>query len=410
MVRRILLVIFVSLSVTSLILSACAKPAPTPAPAPAPAPVPAPAPEELPPIKIGALIPYTGFGPAFGEAMDRGFDHALDEVGGEFMGRKIEFITEDTACNPETGVNKAKKLVEVDKVDVLLGALMSNVAGAVIPVITPSQTPYIAGCQHQAEVLKYGGDNVFLATGTMAGMSYELSRYCYDELGYRTASVLVLDYVAGEEYMLGFKEGFEEKGGVVVQIQRVPLGTLDFAPYLTAMKDADILAVWILADQAIRFYQQAEDYGVKMPVAFTWGGPLWEGVLQEVGPLVKGTICQTFYNPFELTGLNKKFVADMTAKYGVHPGFYEVGYYQSLKIFLEAVRVTGGDISHEAINAALREVKMDSPYGTVSFTVEGFTIGDAYILEVVERDGKNAFETITKYDQVILKAPSETVQ
>ena len=66
-----------------------------------------------PPIKIGALIAYTGPDPLVTE-IDKGIKLKLDEVGWKVGNRTIDLRTEDYAANAVTAVDKARKLVDLD--------------------------------------------------------------------------------------------------------------------------------------------------------------------------------------------------------------------------------------------------------------------------------------------------------
>ena len=247
-----------------------------------------------------------------------------------------------------------------------------------------------------------------MAGGTSKGMANQIGFYAADKLGYRKASILHTDFVYSEDLMTDFAKCFEQRGGTVIQRQRTPFATVDFAPYIASIdREADFLALWILEDEAVRFYKQAQDYGLDMPIVFTWIGPLWEGAMPEVGELTVGTIGQAYYNPTELTGRSKEFTEQLKAKYNVTPGFYEEAYYDTVMLYLEAVRATGGDTTYEKIIEALRKVQVEAPSSRVSFDEDGIGIRDAYIVKIVERNGAHVFETIDKYEQVAWRGPSE---
>src|SRR5262245_61393088 len=75
------------------------------------------------PLKLGVLTPLTGAGGNDGPRMLRAMDAVRQEVNkaGGVLGRMIEFVIEDDQTNPEAAVRAARKLVEVDKVPVIMG-------------------------------------------------------------------------------------------------------------------------------------------------------------------------------------------------------------------------------------------------------------------------------------------------
>ena len=88
------------------------------------------------PIKLGALVPLSGSGGAFGGSILASQQVVIDEVNaaGGLMGRPLALISEDDQTNPENGVRAAHKLIEVDKVNAILGTWASAVCSAVAPL------------------------------------------------------------------------------------------------------------------------------------------------------------------------------------------------------------------------------------------------------------------------------------
>ena len=79
------------------------------------------------PIKIGLMLPYTGTFAQIGVSIENGFRLALDEQGGKLGGRAVEFVKLDDESEPSKGVENAQKLVQRDKVDVIVGTVHSGV-------------------------------------------------------------------------------------------------------------------------------------------------------------------------------------------------------------------------------------------------------------------------------------------
>jgi len=94
-------------------------------------------------IRVGHLTPRTGFLGQVGEYGYRGASLAVDELNasGGVMGKKIELIAEDSV-NPATAVTKAQKLVEQNKVVVLIGEVSSASAGAIAEQALRYKIPY----------------------------------------------------------------------------------------------------------------------------------------------------------------------------------------------------------------------------------------------------------------------------
>jgi len=360
---------------------------------------------KLTPIKIGMLAPFSGVGEYDSKLIENGVRAKLDEVGWEIAGRKIELITEDTAGDPVGGVDKAKKLVQVDKVDVVLGTLFSHVSLAVAKYLATTGTPQIA--YSKIPIAMLAGKNGFLPLGTGVGNSDHLGSCVYNKLGYRTAAVIFDDYVAGEEYTEGFRKTFKESGGSIVQVQRSPLGTFDYSPYVATMKKADCVAFYLIPPECPPFYKQYTGAGLKMPLLYTDLSGWSDKDRTQIGDSCVGTVGQGIYSTLIDNDLNKKFVQTMKQKYGIYPSSYEYGGYLSTAVFLAAVKATKGDTTHEKIISALKKIKIDTPTGKLSFTDEGVGIGSKYILQVVKEGDRYPLKVLETYTKVVMKAPWE---
>src|SRR5258707_419762 len=94
------------------------------------------------PLKFGILTPLTGAGGADGPRMLKAMQAVIEEgnKAGGVLGRKIETVVEDDQTNPEAAVRAARKLIEVDKVPVIMGTWASAVTSAVAPLCWESKT------------------------------------------------------------------------------------------------------------------------------------------------------------------------------------------------------------------------------------------------------------------------------
>jgi ABC-type branched-subunit amino acid transport system substrate-binding protein len=93
-------------------------------------------------LKLGVLTPLTGAGSFDGPRMLKAMQAVADEINaaGGVLGRPIELVVEDDETNPEAAVRAAHKLVDVDRVPVIMGTWASAVTTAVAPVCWESKT------------------------------------------------------------------------------------------------------------------------------------------------------------------------------------------------------------------------------------------------------------------------------
>jgi branched-chain amino acid transport system substrate-binding protein len=98
------------------------------------------------PIKLSGLVSLTGSGAPFGPNSRMAHQAVVDQVNaaGGLLGRKIEYLAEDDATNPEAGVRGARKLIDVDKVSAIMSVWASAVGTAVLPLCWENKVMMLA--------------------------------------------------------------------------------------------------------------------------------------------------------------------------------------------------------------------------------------------------------------------------
>src|SRR6266481_1696594 len=96
-------------------------------------------------IKIGVITSLTGSQAAFGGAHKNGYSIALDEINakGGVLGKKIELDFYDDQGKPDQAVHGVAKLVDQDRVPLVLGSYSSESTKAIVPAVTQRETPLI---------------------------------------------------------------------------------------------------------------------------------------------------------------------------------------------------------------------------------------------------------------------------
>jgi len=352
------------------------------------------------PIKIGAILDFTGFVADWGPKCKAGIELALEEANYEVAGRPIEFIAEDGASDPTTSLEKLKKLVERDNVHICLGPLLGDCHLAVGDYAAENKVLITALYNGMAELVPKGNWLVFPTT--CYAQTIPIGWYAYDELGYRTMVTVGSDFTAGWAYVNGAADAFKERGGTVVQQVWTPMAEPDYAPYLATLEDADCVMHMIAGImQAERFELQYLDSGIDMPtIHLTQDGHHTPPILKDYGDKVIGIIGGSSYLPALDTPVNNQFVAAMEAKTGMKPGGEEVNSYVVTKVILAALEATGGDDSFDKLWPAMLAVEMDTPQGPVSFEPNGVALTNIYVSQVQKINGEYVLVPIKIYPLV----------
>ena len=345
------------------------------------------------PIKIGFLAPMTGGAAQVGKDMVNGLSMWLEENGHQIAGRKVEVIVEDTQGQPNIALTKLRKLVESDKVHVLAGGLFAHVGYALAPKVDEYKIPMLYPVMAADDLTQRKAAKWVVRNGwTSSQPSHPFGEYVAKTLGYKRVVTIGMDYSFGWEVIGGFQKTFEEAGGQVVQKLWAPLGTTDFAPYLSQIRrDADAVFALMVAASSLRFPKQYQDAGLKAKLPLLGGGTTFdEFVLPSLGDEAIGGISPLIYSAALDTPVNKRFVKDYRAKYGKVPSYYSEVCYTTGRWINEAAKAIGGDLENrEKFLAALRNVEVpDAPRGPVKVDAHGNPIQNVYIRKVEKRDGE----------------------
>jgi len=224
--------------------------------------------------------------------------------------------------------------------------------------------------------------------------------YAYDVLGYRKVSTLAHDAEFSRGYMRGFTEGFESRGGEVIQEQWAPLDTLDFSPYIIRIEDADAFVYYVIGIGVIPGATQIRELGLwdRMPVIMPEDGELFDRpFLEQAGDAALGIVSEVSWSPHWDTPGNAEYIAAYNERWGVDPGVYAAKAYTSAQILLNSIERTGGDVSFEALTKALDETDMtETIRGRVTFT-DRLGAGDNWIMKNVGTPGVAILEEVARY-------------
>jgi branched-chain amino acid transport system substrate-binding protein len=364
----------------------------------APGVVPTQASEE---IKIGAILPLTGALLRQGPKVQEGAQMAFEDAGWQVAGKKIKLIVEDSGTNPTTGLDKARKLVESDKVIAIMGPQHSGVANAIQPYMNKNKVLSLKSRQFPKPLIaKY--PYLIVLDGTQEQTCWPMGWYAYEQMGFRKITAMGSDFIAGRAFVGGFMKGFKEKGGEIVQEQWFPLGNVDFGPYLGALKPADACASWLGGPGALRFITQYYDYGVykRMPLIAAYASSLIdEDILPQLGEKALGIVGPSSYASTLDNPINERAVKKYKAKHGVPPpDSMMVGGYMNAFVLLKGLEATRGDTNPDKLRKAILALKLkDTPIGPLSFTPQGAGIFNVYVVKVAKLGGEYVWDVVHTY-------------
>jgi branched-chain amino acid transport system substrate-binding protein len=342
-------------------------------------------------LRIGLMLPYTGGYAPLGVAITNGFKLAITESGGKLGGREIEYFTVDDESDPAKGPENANKLVQRDKVDVLVGTVHSGVVMGMVKVVRDSGTLLvIPNAGAAAATGAMCAPNIFRTSFSNWQTTYPMGKVAYDK-GHRTAVTLTHKYAAGDEMIGGFKEAFEKAGGKVVKEMSLPFPGVEFQAFITeiAALKPDAVFVFFAGAFAVKFVKDYAAAGLKDKIPLYGPGFLTDGTLEAQGDAAQGLLTTLHYGDGIDTPRNKAFRLAYDKMFKLQPDVYAVQGYDAGLLLASGLNATKGDVANKAaLIGAMEKATIDSPRGKWTLSKSHNPVQDIYLRQVVGNENK----------------------
>ena len=345
----------------------------------------APCAEEV--LKLGLLAELSGpFAPS-GQGERNGLELYLAGHGGKLGGRAVEIIREDTAGDPATAISKLKKLVESDKIDILIGPTSSATGQAIRGYVIEHQLPTLIESTVD-EVL----DARYIFRTTFRGNADAYAAgYLMAAAGFKRAVFLAPNYIAGQTAIQNAEKGFKENGGVAGQDLLPRIGVPDYGPFIAQFaEDAEVAFVFLPGTDGVRFIKQYADFGKKLPLY----GPsvtVDEAQLSTEGKAAEGFTTISSYFSVVDTQENKKLMQVWGKGYQGQekPTWQTIGGYIAAQILDEALTTLHGKIDDkDALLKTIAAIRLETPLGPFRFDADLNPVSPRYVAQIREVDGE----------------------
>ena len=343
-------------------------------------------------LKIGFISAQSGPLNVLGLEQKRGFEIAMDHLGGKFGQTPVEVVMADSKGNPSATVQEISRLIDKEKVDLIVGLSASNELVAGVKPIVDAKIFFIgmnggvainAGEQCNPYYFNASFQNAQLTTGMGAFMTKQ---------GVKKLYLIGADFEAGYEHTDAAKTGF--KGEIVAQ-QFTPLTQLDFAADIAKIRasGADGVFAFYPGGLGIAFMRQWAQAGLagKIPV-FSNIALTEPTAFQAQGKSVLGTYVSAVYFAGIDNPVNKRFVQDFKTKFGRDPASYAGLAYDAMMLVDSAVKEVKGNVKDQAaFRAALKKANFQSVRGSFAFSSNNHPIQNTYLTVVDERSDGSLF-------------------
>jgi branched-chain amino acid transport system substrate-binding protein len=335
-------------------------------------------------VKIGILNDQSGVYADYGGKYSiEAAKMAVEDFGGEVLGRKVELVTADHQNKPDLATAIARRWYDTEGVDMITELTTSSVALAVqelskekkkIDIVVGAATSRLTGDACTPYGFHWAYDTHALAVGTGGALV---------EAGGDTWFFLTADYAFGYALEKDTTDIVTAKGGKVLGSVRIPLNSSDFSSFLLQAQSskAKIVGLANAGLDTTNSIKQAAEFGIVK------GGQKLAGLLMTLSEVhglgleaAQGLILtEGFY--WDHDDKSRAFAERFIKRTGHMPSMIHAGTYSATLSYLKAVKAAGSKDS-EAVAKKLKELPVDDAFAQGKVQENGRMVHDLYLFEV----------------------------
>jgi branched-chain amino acid transport system substrate-binding protein len=374
------------------------------------------------PVKIGFSMPLTGGLSGGGKSVILAFELWKEDVNakGGLLGRPVELVYYDDQSTPAQVPGIYSKLLDVDKVDLVVSSYATNQIAPAMPIVMQRNLLFMAlfgtGVNDNFNYDKYfqilpNGKETRLAP-SLGFLETAMSM----EPKPQTIALAGADAEYAQTVIAGARESVKRLGLRVVYDKSYPPSTVDYTPIVRAIQatNPDVVFVASYPPDSVGIVRASNEIGLK-PKMFGGGmiGLAFSPIKQQLGPLLNGIVAYDVYQP-EPT-MNFPGIADFLQRYqarapaaGVDPlGYYLPPYsYAEMQILAQAVNAVGS-LDHAKIAAYIHANKFSTIVGEVKFADNGEWEKSRVLFVQYQNIVGNDIEQFRKPGKVVILYPAE---
>lgn len=287
-------------------------------------------------IRIGVVLPLTGPSASHGQDAMDGLTMALEEINAAppIEGRTIQLLYEDNQSRPGDAVSATKKLINADRVRIVIGPISSTNTLAMLPITEAAGVLLFSPAASSPEIS--GKGKLFFRTSLLAGpQGIKAAQFTFRHLQCSHVAILFIDDDTGRAYSGSFENEFGKIGGTVVAKESYEKTDTDFRTQITKIraKDAKVVYAPAIPRTLGLIIKQCHELGYD-PVFVSNYGSEGEDLIRIAGELANDQVYLTSFR------LDPNFVAHYRSRFGKQPGIAAPLGYDALHVLARAIRDT----------------------------------------------------------------------
>jgi len=331
-------------------------------------------------LKIGLIQPATGPAAYDGQSVINGARLAESEINakGGVLGRRIEVLLQDGKADPAESLSAAERLLDRDKVRVLIGAWASSATLAIMPLALRYEVPLIVETSTSEKVTEAGNPWVFRTSSNSKIDADALGPYMVRDLHMKKVAFMAANNDFGRAVVSNWTRVLKPQGAEIVATEYHKPGETNFSPTLTKIKGSGADSIVITSDVTTvsNIIKQSYELGLKDLTRIVTSGNPAEAIIPLAGAQAsEGMLVQNYWVPYAPAPgqeeASKKFQEAYESQYKNRAADkYAVSGYDAVKLVAAAVEKAGSD-DPAKIRDALKTIKMPALQGVIEFDAQG---------------------------------------
>ena len=356
-------------------------------------------------VKIGTLLPYSGTYTRLGQGITNAMELAFQQAGNKLGGRGIELVKVDSEAKPPKAAELTNKLINQEKVDMIVGPVHSGVAMGMAKIAREEGTMMVVPNAGANQVTgPFCSPNIFRTSFSNWQPGHPMGKVLADE-GKKNVVLCYWAYGAGKQSAQGFKDGFLPLGGNVIKEIGIPFPKVEFQAALTEIASIkpDAVYVFFAGGGAVKFVKDWAAAGLKDKIELVGAGFLTEGVTKAQGAAAEGIRTTLHYADSLDIPANHNFRAAYKKAYGKEADVYAVQGYDAGLLIRAGLEAAGGDTGAKAaMIKAMETTSIDSPRGRWTMSAAHNPVQNFYLRQV-----KNGVNEVVKVAAENLSDPAK---
>src|ERR1051325_4070407 len=345
-------------------------------------------------VRIGLVLTLSGQFADAGNQIDNGIKTYMKQHGGGSCGGKsIEIIRKDTGGTaPDVAQRLFQELVGREQVDMLAGYVLTPNAMAAGGVSAEGKK-FMVVMNAATSIVITKSPYMIRTSVTLPQVMETFGTWAATKGGIKQSYTMVTDYGPGHDSEAAFQSAFKAAGGNIVGSVRFPVANPDFSAFVQRAKDIGPESIFIFIPggaQPAALGKAMAERGIdkKKTKVLGSGETTAEAALKSMGDTALDIITAWHYDYMDKNPLNQKFVKEYQGvANGRNPDFFSIGGYDGMHAIYEALKKTGGKTDAEALIAAAKGLKWESPRGPMMIDPETRDVVQNVYIRKVEKVG-----------------------